>query len=136
MLRYTSSPHAETIQCLSIDDPAALNPMQTYYLELSERYVVALLYFSTNGGGQTKKNLFGQSVCSWDDQSSGESCDGNDSVDSRSFGKLLLNCLATGKMTILSYAPTLGFRSRQQHVWGTPARIEPSLQPSDAGLVF
>lgn len=90
-IKNPSKPHYDAFQWLVyqdnpeiLDPKAHLNPIEerngseTYSSLVKDRFIVALLYFATNGGSWRKQYGFlsGTSVCDWNDGGEGDALEG------------------------------------------------------------
>ena len=72
-----STPQGKAVSWLAGDDPAGLDLDSTTFTILAERFVLAMLYFATNGltWEQQYSFLSGDSVCDWNGGEEGVFCD-------------------------------------------------------------
>ena len=72
----------KAMEWLARDDPAALDFDTTGFNILAERYVLALLYFASNGlnWAQQYSFLSSNSVCEWNGDEVGTFCDQNGNI--------------------------------------------------------
>ena len=77
-----STPQGMAVTWLAGGDPAGLDVDATSFTELAERYVLALVYFATNGPTWEQQYLFlsSSSVCDWNGGEEGVFCDQNGNI--------------------------------------------------------
>jgi len=105
-LNDESTPQYETLRWLAYNDTLGLPAEDDASKELVERYVIALLYFSTNGAGwdQDYKFLQGPSICDWNDfdTTSGVNCDSDGYVSGIRLGTFVVDSCHNASQTYKS----------------------------------
>jgi hypothetical protein len=88
-LQDESSPQFRALRWLANEDTAVLDLDSTPPVFLVERYVLAVLYFATSGGGWSDQLNFlsASSVCDWNNGEIGVFCNGDDLVVGLFLGK-------------------------------------------------
>ena len=77
-----STPQGKAVTWLARDDPAGLDIDTTDFTMLAERYVLALLYFASNGLNWEQQYSFlsSSSICEWNGDEEGTFCDQNGNI--------------------------------------------------------
>jgi hypothetical protein len=88
-LQDDSSPQFNALRWLANEDTAVLDLDSTPTVILVERYVLAVFYYATSGGGWRDQRNFlsASSLCEWNNEEGGVDCDGDGLVVSLFLGK-------------------------------------------------